>query len=388
MDTTLQNISVIGIGRLGLAWALVLEKAGYNVIGCDIREDYVQSINNKTFKTNEPNVMEYLNDAINFSATTDLSMAISDSNIIFINVKTESHEDGKYDHSDLNSLIESIIALGEQKEEKHIVIATNVNPGFCNQLAKILDKLNYKISFNPEYVPQGKIIEWDENPEIVVIGANDNETGNELESVIKKVSKNNPPFFQMDRLSAEISKLALNCFLTVKISYANSIGDLAKRAGANPEKVLEAIGGDSRIGSRNFKYGFGYGGPCFPRDNKALLHFANKVGASIPLNEVTDKINSEHFEYILDNFLNNTGKHVTIIFDGKGDYDKINKENIMLFEGVSYKKGTDILDESQQLMFATSLAKNGYKVVINDNDNVVKQLTKKFGSLFAYNVQD
>ena len=97
---------------------------------------------------------------------------------------------------------------------------------------------------------------------------------------------------------------------------------------------------------------------------------------------------SAQVEYILDNFLNNTGKHVTIIFDGKGDYDKINKENIMLFEGVSYKKGTDILDESQQLMFATSLAKNGYKVVINDNDNVVKQLTKKFGSLFAYNVQD
>ena len=305
MDNLHKNISVIGIGRLGLAWALVLEKAGYNVIGCDIDKEYVKKINDKTFKTIEPQVNAYLIKAKNFVATCDLKLALSNSTMIFINVRTESDIDGKYDHSQLDNLINSIMKIGNQNARKHLVIATNVNPGYCNSLAKILEPLNYEISFNPEYVPQGKIIYWDENPELVVIGAENIKLGNELKDVIKKVCKNDPPFYQMDRLSAEISKLALNCFLTIKISYANSIGDLAIKSGGNPEKILEAIGGDSRIGSKNLKYGFGYGGPCFPRDNKALLHFSNKLGISTPLNEAADKINKDHFEFLLNNFINN-----------------------------------------------------------------------------------
>ena len=215
MGRKIENISVIGIGRLGLAWALVLERAGFNIIGCDILEDYVKSINDKSFKTIEPKVNDYLKNAKKFTATTDLEYTISKSEMIFVNVRTESDTDGKYNHSQLDSLLESIIKIGKQKTHKHLVIATNVNPGYCNSLATTLEPLNYSISFNPEYVQQGRIIDWDENPEIVVIGANERKLGNELESVIRSVCANDPPFFHMDLLSAEISKLALNC-LTVK----------------------------------------------------------------------------------------------------------------------------------------------------------------------------
>jgi nucleotide sugar dehydrogenase len=385
MDNHHQNISVIGIGRLGLAWALVLEKAGYNVIGCDINEDYVKSINDKTFKTIEPQINDYLNKAKNFVATIDLEFALSSSTMIFINVRTESHIDGRYDHSQLDNLVNAILDIGKQINKKHLVIATNVNPGYCDYLAKILEPLNYEISFNPEYVQQGKIINWDENPEIVVIGANSKKIGKELESVIRNVCKNKPPFFRMDRLSAEISKLALNCFLTIKISYANSIGDLAIKAGGDPEKILEAIGGDSRIGSKNLKYGFGYGGPCFPRDNKALLHFSSKIGVSTPLSEAADKINNDHFEFIVGDFINNNDINTEVIFDGIGNKKYLKKNNFLIFEGVAYKKGTSILDDSQQLNFAVRLAENGYKVIINDIDNIVSQLKDKYGSLFIYN---
>jgi len=385
MNTNSENVSVIGIGRLGLAWALVLEKAGYNVMGCDIRKEYIQSLNNKTFKTIEPNVSKYLNDARNFLATTDISSALDFSNIIFINVRTESDSDGKYNHSQLDTLIDSIIALGKQKETKHIVIATNVNPGFCDQLDDTLKHLNYKISFNPEFVPQGKIIEWDENPEIIIIGVADDNSGSELENVLAKVCKNKPTFYIMDRLSAEISKLALNCFLTVKISYANSIGDLAQRVGANPGKILEAIGGDSRIGSKYFKYGFGFGGPCFPRDNKALIHFANKVGALVPLNAAADKTNVDHFHYMLQDFINKTSKETVVVFDGISNKSKGNIKGRIVLEGVTYKKGTDMLDDSQQLMLAVELVQNGYTVVINDREEVKKQLVERYGDLFQYN---
>jgi len=385
MSNKLDNITVIGIGRLGLAWALVLEKAGYTVIGCDIIEEYVESLNNKSFLTIEPKINDYLNNANNFSATTNLKLAISSSDLIFVNVRTESDSDGKYDHSQLDNLVKSIIQIGKQDDPKHLVIATNVNPGYCDSLAEILEPLNYSISFNPEYVQQGRIIDWDENPEIVVIGANEKRVGNELETVIRSVCKNDPPFFQMDRLSAEISKLALNCFLTVKISYANSIGDLALKAGGDPKKILEAIGADSRIGPKNLRYGFGYGGPCFPRDNKALLHYSNKINAFTPLNDAADRINNYHFDFLLDHFIKNNHISTKVIFDGIGN--KINNadENIKIFEGVAYKKGTSILDNSQQLNFAVKLAKHGFKVEINDIHEIITQLKKMHGNLFSYN---
>tara|TARA_B100000315_G_C14580945_1_gene590432 strand:+ start:903 stop:2060 length:1158 start_codon:yes stop_codon:yes gene_type:complete len=385
MDNQHKNISVVGIGRLGLAWSLVLEKAGYNVIGCDIDEDYVKSINDKSLNTIEPHVIEYLNKANNFVATNDLKFALSSSTMIFINVRTESDIDGQYDHSQLEVLTNSILHIGKQNQKKHLVIATNVNPGYCDSLAEILEPLNYEISFNPEYVPQGNIINWNENPEVVVIGAKNKKKGKELERVIKKVCKNDPPFYHMDRLSAEISKLALNCFLTIKISYANSIGDLAIKAGGNPEKILEAIGGDSRIGSKNLKYGFGYGGPCFPRDNKALLHFSRKIGVSTPLNEAADKINKDHFEFLLNDFINKNDINTEIIFDGLNNHNNQKNNNSVIIEGVAYKKGTSILDNSHQLNFAVRLAQHGYKVKINDINDIINQVKDRYGSLFLYN---
>ena len=385
MEKKIKNISVIGIGRLGLAWALVLERAGYNVIGCDIIKSYVESLNNKSFQTVEPKINHYLNQSKNFTATTDIKFSLSNSEMIFVNVRTESDNDGKYDHSQLDALVKSIIKLGRQKKHKHLVVATNVNPGYCDSLAELLEPLNYSITFNPEYVQQGRIIDWDENPEIVVIGANEEKLGNQLKNVVRSVCKNNPPFFIMDRLSAEISKLALNCFLTVKISYANSIGDLALKAGGNPDKILEAIGADSRIGSKNLKYGFGYGGPCFPRDNKALLHFSNKINAFTPLNEAADKINDNHFDFLLDRFLNNNDITTKVIFDGIGDKKDYSSENTKIFDGVAYKKGTSILDDSQQFNFAVNLAKHGFDVEINDIPEVISQVKAKHGSLFSYN---
>ena len=384
MNNKSYNIAVIGIGRLGLAWSLVLEKAGHSIIGCDIIDDYVKSLNDKTFKTIEPKVNDYLDRAKNFKATTDLKLAISSSDIVFVNVRTESDADGKYDHSQLDALIGSILENGIQPSPKHLVIATNVNPGYCDSLAKVLEPLNYRISFNPEYVQQGKIIDWDENPEIVVIGANEEKIGDELEEIIKSVCQNDPPFFRMDRLSAEISKLALNCFLTVKISYANSIGDLAIKAGGNPKKILEAIGADSRIGAKNLRYGFGYGGPCFPRDNKALLHYADKVKASIPLNLATDQVNNEHYDFLVNNFIENNDPDVKIIFDGIGNMKDAKSKKIKVYEGVAYKPGTSILDESQQLKFAVDLAKNNFHVVINDIDEVTSQLKDEYSDLFHY----
>ena len=380
----MQNISVIGVGRLGLCWALVLEKAGYNVVGCDIVDEYVRALNEKTFTSSEPHVDEYLCASTNFRATTSLKDAVSHGDIIFVNVRTDSDVTGKYDHSQVDSVIDGLWDLGEQPEAKHLVIATNVNPGCCDALATLLGPLNYSVSFSPEYVPQGRIIEWNENPEMVVIGEASEEMGDELQRVIEAIGKNNAPVFRMDRLSAEISKLALNCYLTMKISYANSIGDLALRAGANAEKILGAIAGDSRIGGKYLSYGFGYGGPCFPRDNKALIHYADTVGASVPLNAAADIVNTEHLAFQTSHFIETVDKDTLVIFDGNSNEFNFNEGK---FGSVAYKTGTVILEESQQLFFAIQLAQSGYQVEIRDTAAVINEVKAAYGDLFQYEVQ-
>jgi nucleotide sugar dehydrogenase len=171
----------------------------------------------------------------------------------------------------------------------------------------------------------------------------------------------------MSRLSAEIAKIATNCFLTTKISFANSIGDLAIKVGAEPEKILNAIGADSRIGNKYLSYGFGFGGPCFPRDNKALGLFARNNDYSLLLSEATDEINKRHLAFQLQEFLN-----------------KYSEDEKIIFDGITYKKGSLLLDESQQFALAFLLAKAGRKVVLRDQEVVLTAIKKDYETLFDY----
>ena len=176
---------------------------------------------------------------------------------------------------------------------------------------------------------------------------------------------NRPVYCRMDPLSAEIAKLATNCFLTTKISFANSIGDLAVKAGANPDKILSAIGSDSRIGPKYLGYGFGFGGPCFPRDNRALGKFGDMVGYPLQISKATDSVNDDHFNFQLFQYLN---AHPA--------------DSEIVFEAVAYKKGTSQLTESQQLRLAVALAQHGRTVVIRDSTEVVEQVRELHPGLF------
>lgn len=144
-----KNITVLGIGRLGLCFALTLEKGGYNVLGYDIRKDYVESIQNKTLKSQEPGVEKLLVKAKNLKATTNLKEALNYADILFVMVRTTSLASGKYDVSQADNLINAL-----KKEckvtNKHLVISCNVNPGYSDNVQKRLSKLGYIVSFNPE----------------------------------------------------------------------------------------------------------------------------------------------------------------------------------------------------------------------------------------------
>jgi len=364
----MEALGVIGIGKLGICFALNAERKGYAVHGVDVSEEYVGQINNKSLKSSEPLVSAYLSASKNLSTSTDLSNLIQNQfEVLFVFVATPSLPDGSYDHSQIEKISDELIAFGERSKTVHVVIGCTTMPTYCNTLAEKLAPYNYTVSYNPEFIAQGNIIKDQQYPDQVLIGEANEEAGDKIQAIYEQLCENTPTFCRMDSLSAEICKIATNCFLTTKISFANSIGDLAIQTGADKDKILAAIGADSRIGNKYLKYGFGFGGPCFPRDNRALGKFAAEHDYRLLISEATDEVNKRHLAFQLEQYLKTYPEGATIAFDG-----------------VSYKKGSSLLDESQQLALALALKKQNRNILIREQKEVINALEKIYPNLFIF----
>jgi len=363
------KISIIGIGKLGICLSLNLEKCGYEIIGIDINEEYVNKINTKKLVSDEPFVEDYLNKSKNFIATTDIKKCLL-SKIIFITVATPSLESGKYDHSQIENAINQILQFGVQIDKKYLVINCTTMPTYCERLQEKIKKYNYEICYNPEFIAQGSIIKDQVNADTVLIGCQSNEAYELISSIYKKLCINNPSYHRMSTTEAEITKIALNCFLTTKISYANMVGDIAKKVNCNPDIILKAIGSDSRIGNKYLKYGFGFGGPCFPRDNRAFGLFCEENGVYPHISYATDQSNNSHLLHQL-NYTERT----------------VLKDKTIIFDSITYKAESTILEESQQLKYAFELTERGYSVQINERLQVINKLKELYGNRFIYSIK-
>ena len=363
----MKNISVIGIGKLGLCFSLTLEKHGYNVVGVDINEEYVDSLNDKTFTSDEEGVNKLLQNSNNFVATTSLSQAVEHSNVLFVVVATPSLPDGRYNHSQLEGVVDSLEEYGSVVETKDFIICCTTMPGYCDSVTTRLEDLNYRVSYNPEFIAQGTILRDQENPDMVLIGEANADAGDVLEDIYKNHTLGDPRICRMSPLEAEITKISLNCFLTTKIAFANMIGDIAITSGADPDVILEAIGSDSRIGNKYLRYGFGYGGPCFPRDNRALAMYATDIGCPSLISQASDESNALHLQEQIRTFVQNNDIDEPVFFDR-----------------VTYKPESTMLVESQELLFAVRLAQLGYNVKIQERQVVVEELQNRYGDLFDY----
>jgi nucleotide sugar dehydrogenase len=367
--TSDMNVTVIGIGRLGICFALVLEKAGYNVVGVDLAPSYCKAINDRTLRSNEPSVEEFLKVAKNLRATTDLKEGVAHSDVLFLLVDTPSTGGERhYDHSKVGNVL---LALNNLKvENKHIIIGCTIIPGYIAGVGRSLisDCKNCTLSYNPEFIAQGDIINGQLRPDMVLIGEGSKAAGERLQVMYEKMCVNKPIISRMSPESAEICKLGVNCFVTMKVSFANLIGDIADRTpGANKHDITRAIGADSRVGYKYLRPGYGFGGPCFPRDNRALAGYAGMVGIDGLVFKATDAYNKYHTQLQIQ----------AALAENKDDY---------VFTGVAYKPSTKvaIIEESQRLAIAAALAQAGRKVTIRDFKDTVLEVRKEFGSLFQY----
>jgi nucleotide sugar dehydrogenase len=353
-----EKISIIGVGKLGLCLALNLEKKGFEIIGVDKSKEYIELLSSKKFVSSEPYVTEMLKESQNIQFTSEISKAL-ENDIIFVVVATPSTTDWKYDHTQIDNVIDHLMKLGPQENRKELIINCTTFPGYCDSLQEKLKDFNYHISYNPEFIAQGSIIKDQLNCDNVLIGQSDDISGSIIESIYIKLCDTTPIINKMSRTEAEITKLSVNCFLTTKISYANMIGDITLRYGGDPKKVLNAVGTDSRIGNKYLSYGFGFGGPCFPRDNRALIKCGEEVGVNAIIARSTDEMNEEHLKYQVEYFVKNNP----------------DKDKIVDIEYVTYKKESVSLEESQQLKYALELHNLGYKINVQESrEEVINQI--------------
>ena len=360
------KIGVIGAGRLGICFALLCEEAGYEVLVSDVREDYVDALNKGEIVTNEPEVKNLLKRAKNFRATSDNREVIRQCDFIYTLVPTPSNDDGSYDVSAVWSVVNDF------KEEmslanytKNFIVGCTTNPGDCDAFIEELPS-SVKVFYNPEFIAQGSIVNDLRHADMVLLGydvrfGSDDSIVDKITRLYEKIQVTRAIVSPMSLKASEITKIAVNCFLTTKISYANMLGDTLHRAGCDGEivSVLSAIGTDSRIGRKYLNWGVGYGGPCLPRDNRAFAAFAQKLGMEYNLGYVTDGINNEHADFIC------------------SYWEKMNPEcHPFYFDYITYKKGTDILEESQQYRLCLDLLERGHYVYIRNDSRVTPQVER------------
>jgi nucleotide sugar dehydrogenase len=227
------------------------------------------------------------------------------------------------------------------------------------------------LNYNPEFVAQGDIIRGFEKPDIILFGTPDEEVLRPIiTEIYTRMTKNAPKFCFMQPLESEIVKIALNGFITTKISFANMISDYCDTVGADKSVVLNSVGSDSRIGTKYFRPGYAFGGPCFPRDTRALKQCLDKENIMSDLLEATTNYNQWHTRFQAEQMMQDADTET------------------FTFEGVCYKERCSIplIEESAKLKIAEILAKRHFHVVIRDTKELIQEVKKEYGKLFDYEI--
>lgn len=361
------SLSVIGLGKLGSPLAACFAARGFRVQAVDADSQRVEQIGKALPPVHEPGLAELLQEgAQNISATQDTQAAVSDSNATFIVVGTPSEADGGFSLRFAIPACEAIGAALAAKDSYHLVVLTStVMPGSTgNEILSTLERasgkrcgVDFGLCYSPEFIALGSVIRDFYYPDFLLIGESDPHAGDVLSDIYRRTCKNSPAIARMNWINAEITKLAVNTYITTKISYANMLARLCEKLpGADVNVITDALGLDSRIGPKYLKGAVSYGGPCFPRDNRAFAALASRSGAFADLAEATDRFNRAQIPALAD-FIRSQQSAAGAI-------------GIL---GLTYKPNTDVVQESFGLLLAEHLASQNLPLVVFDPSGNVSQ---------------
>ena len=356
------KLSVIGLGKLGACSAACFASKGFEVVGVDINRDFVDAINNGKAPVYEPRLQESIDaSAGRLKATLDYEKAIKESDITFLILPTPSKEDGHFSDRYLKDALKHLANAFTKKDDYHIfVITSTVSPGTTEEsLIPLIESVSEKklnkdfgVAYNPEFIALGSVITDFLNPDMVLIGESDKFTGDKLEEIYKVVCENKPYVARMSIISAETTKISLNSYITMKISFANTLANICEEIpNANIDHITMALGADKRISPYYLKGGLAYGGPCFPRDNRAFVAFAQKYGVDAKLAKTTTEVNKFQTQHLVDLVL----KHIAE-----------NGNRAISILGLAYKPNTPVIEESPAIKLIEELLKKDFKVIAYD----------------------
>ena len=354
------RISVVGLGKLGAPIVAVLASKGFEVIGIDANPLFVEKVSDHIAPVEEPGLQElFTQHKARISATEDWSNAIGTADITCIIVPTPSGADGAFRNDYVLSAIDNIGRVLAKKSSYHLIVvnATTMPGSVGGPIRQRLEQASGRkvgpdlgLCYNPEFIALGDVIKGLLHPDFVLIGESDKKAGDLLESVYRKVVGAQADIARMNLVNAELTKISINTYVTMKISFANMLGEICDRLeGADASVVADAVGRDSRIGKKYLTPAIGYGGPCFPRDTIAFGRVAHLLGARAELALATDAINRRQVV------------RLTEIVTGM-----IPSGGTVAVLGLSYKPSTPVIEESQGVLLAKSLQEAGLVVLAHD----------------------
>lgn len=294
------KISVIGSGYVGLVQATVLAEVGHDVVCMDVDQNKIKMLQKGHVTIFEPGLESMVKENLESGRlhfTSDEKMAIEHGQVLFIAVGTPSDEDGS---ADLKYVLSVGDAVARHRVEPLILVEKSTVPVGTGDTLRahiegVLKKagrtLEFDIVSNPEFLKEGSAVSDCRRPDRIVIGCEREEVREVMRDLYAPFNRNHDRIMFMDLRSAELTKYAANCMLATKISFINQIAELAEHLGADIEAVRMGIGADQRIGYHFIYPGCGYGGSCFPKDMRALIHSAQEANCSSDLLEAVEAIN-------------------------------------------------------------------------------------------------
>lgn len=360
----LDRVAVVGLGYVGLTLACALASRGFQVMGVDVDEGRLEKIRGGISPIYEEGLEPLLNRVLELGAlkvTSDYREAVEESEACFICVGTPSKPDGSVD---LRYVEEAARMLGRALKNKPgyylVIVRSTVPPGTTrNLVGKILEEESgrsiggFGLCFNPEFLREGKALEDTFNPDRIIVGCADRESGEKLLNIYRRFYGDKlPPTLITTLVNAELIKYASNAFLATKISFINMVSQLCQTLpGADVTVVAEGMGMDKRIGREFLAAGLGWGGSCFPKDTLGLLRFGEKLGIRLPIVEAAIKVNESQIEHA-----------VRLAEELIGDLEG----KLVSVLGLAFKPGTDDVRESRSIRLVEKLLERGAKVRIHD----------------------
>ncbi|WP_438989062.1 UDP-glucose dehydrogenase family protein [Polaribacter sp.] len=355
------NIAVIGAGYVGLVSGTCFAEMGNKVTCVDVDQYKIEKLKQGIVPIFEPGLEQMVSKNIknkNLFFTTNLGVAIADSQIVFIAVGTPMGDDGS---ADLQYVLAVAKSIGETMQKRLIIVDKSTVPiGTADKVKATiqdeLDKRNVSLEFdvvsNPEFLKEGAAIDDFMKPDRVVIGADSDHAFESMKQLYSPFFRTHDRFITMDIRSAEMTKYAANTMLATKISFMNEIANICEKVGADVNKVRIGIGSDKRIGYSFIYPGAGYGGSCFPKDVKALKKIAEEHGYNANLISSVENVNDAQKLVIANKVIARFGENL--------------KGKTFGLWGLAFKPGTDDMREAPSIYVVKELVKRGAKIKAYD----------------------